>query len=409
MNSVANERVPAWKKLGLKLKNQDQNEPQKRRFDEISKDEGVRDSLSSNTKKLKSVSFTDDSKKLDGTVTERMVKSYLTENTGENGFTKKEASKFKTNTQSNKKNQRSKKLSKPTGESSEDSSQPLCIQYLQAFHTDKKNWKFNKNTQTYILRHLFDMTILPPSVEEPIQGYIEGLQGTAARKRVFESAQEVLDKLSEDAQFQDTLKEKNYTEQESEAALKRHLFNEKMHLLEEEDVKDSKTRDFHIKRTMMQRAKYIVRWMNGINASEVMDTTQVNENNSSQANRLLSSYHPSSEKAAEGPVRKRVRLRKVRTGNPDDDVSSVSSISSDDTEVKSGSNKSEDSESSTESDSSESSASSDESESSTDSSARSSSSTDSDDDDDDDSTGSGSSDSSSTGSESESDTGHQPM
>src|ERR1700753_2898004 len=103
-------RVPAWKKLGLQLKN-NTIESNKRSFDqsfgEPVENKQVNDfsqsvstvnvdvSAERATKNRKSVSFSQDTKKEDGNQIERLVSTYIAENTGgDEGFSSIEASRF---------------------------------------------------------------------------------------------------------------------------------------------------------------------------------------------------------------------------------------------------------------------------------------------------------------------------
>jgi len=103
-------RVPAWKKLGLRLKKEDAPLTKKRTFDESldhpdkqsSLDNGLRatheTSLDNalNPKKRKSVSFADDTKDEDGDANDILMKSFLFKNTGPDGFTAEEALTYET-------------------------------------------------------------------------------------------------------------------------------------------------------------------------------------------------------------------------------------------------------------------------------------------------------------------------
>src|ERR1700712_5113141 len=94
-------RVPAWKRLGLQLKNQNALESKKRTFDdtfsheksdvkkelnEASQDIRTVVSGAGSPKKRKSVAFSHDTKQDDGNDTEHQLTKFITENTGgENG------------------------------------------------------------------------------------------------------------------------------------------------------------------------------------------------------------------------------------------------------------------------------------------------------------------------------------
>jgi len=45
-------------------------------------------------------------------------------------------------------------------------------------------WKFNKNTQSWLIKHMYDCDVIPKGTFTLLVGYIEGLKGEAIRKRV---------------------------------------------------------------------------------------------------------------------------------------------------------------------------------------------------------------------------------
>ncbi|KAG8625301.1 hypothetical protein KVT40_007052 [Elsinoe batatas] len=69
------------------------------------------------------------------------------------------------------------------------------VQYLEQFHTDRANWKFNKSKQNDILKNLWNVYRIPPSYNDALVTYINGLQGQAARKRISDEAKARLYKI----------------------------------------------------------------------------------------------------------------------------------------------------------------------------------------------------------------------
>lgn len=61
------------------------------------------------------------------------------------------------------------------------------LAYLRQYHEDRGSWKFNKNHQTYLLKHAFNTDIIPIDYSELLYVYIIGLQG-GVRKRVRDEA-----------------------------------------------------------------------------------------------------------------------------------------------------------------------------------------------------------------------------
>ncbi|KAI7345587.1 hypothetical protein KC354_g14658 [Hortaea werneckii] len=71
------------------------------------------------------------------------------------------------------------------------------VEYILQFYNDKANWKFNKNKQTELLKHLFNPWRIPAQYDDALVAYIEGLQGARAQQRVIEDAEVVLKALLE--------------------------------------------------------------------------------------------------------------------------------------------------------------------------------------------------------------------
>lgn len=96
-----------------------------------------------------------------------------------------------------KKQKKEKKGSNAKSASASDPSEtPAYIDYLEQFHTDKSNWKFNKAKQNDVLKHALDINLIPPQHTEALVSYLSGLQGVAAAKRLFDSAAEVLKEIA---------------------------------------------------------------------------------------------------------------------------------------------------------------------------------------------------------------------
>lgn len=72
-----------------------------------------------------------------------------------------------------------------------------CVAYLQQYANNRASWKFKKSSQNDLLRHIWDVSVLPTSLNDIIVEYIRGLQGEGPRKRLYQGATEILDKLVE--------------------------------------------------------------------------------------------------------------------------------------------------------------------------------------------------------------------
>ena len=62
------------------------------------------------------------------------------------------------------------------------------LEYLTLYHSSRATWKFNKAKQTYLLKNLLDVSRIPPSYDEGLASYLAGLQGASARGRIRDAA-----------------------------------------------------------------------------------------------------------------------------------------------------------------------------------------------------------------------------
>ncbi|CAK7896175.1 hypothetical protein CAAN1_03S02322 [[Candida] anglica] len=62
------------------------------------------------------------------------------------------------------------------------------LAYLRQYHTDKDNWKFSKQKQNWILKNIRG---IPQDYEVALSAYLEGLQGNS-RQRIVEELQKVV-------------------------------------------------------------------------------------------------------------------------------------------------------------------------------------------------------------------------
>ncbi|KFY66092.1 hypothetical protein V496_02184 [Pseudogymnoascus sp. VKM F-4515 (FW-2607)] len=68
-----------------------------------------------------------------------------------------------------------------------------ALTYLTQFHSDKVNWKFNKINQIAVLKNAFDTDLIPTEYNQPLYEYITGLKGVA-RVHLRDRALEIRDK-----------------------------------------------------------------------------------------------------------------------------------------------------------------------------------------------------------------------
>lgn len=66
---------------------------------------------------------------------------------------------------------------------------PDYVRYLEQYHNDRPSWKFNKSKQNDLLKNIWNTYRVPPSCNEALVEYLDGLQGAAARQRLRQAAQ----------------------------------------------------------------------------------------------------------------------------------------------------------------------------------------------------------------------------
>jgi len=171
--------------------------------------------LATPPRKRKSVAFTPETKLEDGDSTKQLFYAWVAEQIAKDSsfnpqWLGKAFQSFETrsisepDTAEKVKKPKSKKKEKstqntekqpvpPTSSAEHETPTHPAVTYLQQYHTSRPSWKFNKAKQTYILKHLFDIAALPPSLDPALTAYIEGLQGADARTRVKQAAEHIRD------------------------------------------------------------------------------------------------------------------------------------------------------------------------------------------------------------------------
>lgn len=225
-----------------------------------------------------------------------------------------------------------------------------AVTYLQKYHTSRSSWKFNKARQTYILKHLFDITKLPSSLDPALTAYIEGLQGADARARVKKAAEDVRDgdekakEAVEKEDMEDPVRRQEYYDN----ALKHYKAQLKGKAEEQQDLAKELDPEWQLKFLKRKRAERIL-WSMGdtLNARDDAAPLQRGALPSVDGSGADGgSYNTDQLKKNDGTARRR---RKRRTGVPDDDDSSSSGSSSSSEESSSAEGTSSDSDTSSES------------------------------------------------------------
>lgn len=359
---TASQRVPAWKRLGLKLKGptaapepapggtpavghpsstQHKSHSNKRKLDappgsepslDIKKPRREADDGNAEPKKkTKSVSFGDTPTKNGNPPTT-------------NGDTTKQPSKQK-QPQQPKKSKGPAKKQKPAP--------PLdlatALQYLQQWKTSRDSWKFNKNQQSALIKHAFDSDGIPAADIGAFYEYIRDLKGFV-RTRLRETAMEIrtkddADRASafpagtSDVEAKQISYEKllNDLLRTSQGGQKRKGYNEVEYVASAEDP------DIVIRRLVKRmRAEMII--------DELSDGEQTDDSRTTQSSETIVTSDTNTARGSGTDKRLRLndgtgkRRRKLRV-NMDDSSSSESESESDsDTSSDSSSDESDDDE-----------------------------------------------------------------
>lgn len=158
-------------------------------------------------KRKKSVTFTPDTKEIDGDSHQHLLNEWANEQNGSDGeFSKQEASEYlpavKPNsevakpTESSKRNKsktsKSKKVGKQRVDDSPHDQKPPFLDYVVLYQINRSAWKFNKGQQNKLLKSVFDVSRIPESYDYAVIPYLSGLQGESICGRLREEATQIL-------------------------------------------------------------------------------------------------------------------------------------------------------------------------------------------------------------------------
>jgi hypothetical protein len=366
--------IPAWKRLGLKLKSQAASEPvsessvpieslKRKRKATITKGPAKKTKktslsltapLSPVLSGKKSVTFTPETKVDDGDSIRQLFNSWIAEQKSQDpsfqlqnsqpAFGTPEPSKVveQLDTTLDEKERRAKRVKRPKQgrDNKPNSKNPKKIvrptipsssrpylQYLRQYHESRDTWKFNKNHQSHLLKHVFDIDIIPSDHAHLIYPYVRGLQGgVRARLRDAALAVKVKDQEEGVAGFPKDMANADKKQREYDAAMKEYVatmtaVNASANMGYEEGVllglSDAAMAKRVAKRT---RAEQILAELGTPGDGSRLTDKDMNGDNDSQ--KRLRTNDGSSQKVA--------RKRKQRTVTVDDETSSSDSDDSDD-------------------------------------------------------------------------------
>ncbi|CZR60461.1 related to SRP40 Suppressor of mutant AC40 of RNA polymerase I and III [Phialocephala subalpina] len=268
--------IPAWKRLGLKLKSaQDSsalagelsiepNTSKRKRPDTTADDTPAKKSRRSanllrqsesqvpvtpQLTRKKSVTFTPETKAEDGDSIKQLFNSWVAEQKSTDlsfqfsnsapVFKTPEAPRVEEEVDPNldEKERRVKRVKQPKPEKPQKSKQPKkpakvtkppvpssrpFLAYLKEYCESRNTWKFNKNHQNHLLRNAFDLEVIPSDHTHHLFEYVRGLQG-GVRTRLRDTALAIKVKDQEDgtAVIESTMAERQ--QRDYDLAMKEHV------------------------------------------------------------------------------------------------------------------------------------------------------------------------------------------
>ncbi|CAL5872460.1 uncharacterized protein PFLUO_LOCUS6724 [Penicillium psychrofluorescens] len=66
------------------------------------------------------------------------------------------------------------------------------LSYLSRYHADRASWKFQKNRETHLFKHLYSLEHVPVQYNAALLAYLQGLKGLSAKARLSYGAEEVI-------------------------------------------------------------------------------------------------------------------------------------------------------------------------------------------------------------------------
>ncbi|KIW43339.1 uncharacterized protein PV06_04451 [Exophiala oligosperma] len=212
--------VPAWKKLGLKLKHsQESSEPPiKMNGNGVGSLEHAQESLLEQPRKKRKFSpIREESTKSESTngAIQSSFKSPKPQNkklkkkvsfsldappdlvTSTSSPSQKIADVEKSPATKQKKEKRPRKDSSRARQASAPRINP-ALEYLSQYHTSRPTWKFNKTREIWILKHALSEEDVPRDYDVALARYLHGLKGIGARERLENTCLETLRARSDD-------------------------------------------------------------------------------------------------------------------------------------------------------------------------------------------------------------------
>lgn len=230
-----------------------------------------------------------------------------------------------------------KKSQRVTEASSNEKKDPVpYLLYLDRYHKSRESWKFNKATQTDVLKNALNVFRIPSEYSTALREYITGLKGAAARDRLSEAAKTTLKELDdpepaeEKGEDEDTPMDGSADRQAAhDSALRTRLKKEKKRRRDEADEK--------LRALKRRRAEEILQAV----AAGAPATPRASFAITQPSNRVMKNQRIVFQDEEASAPQPRARKRKRRANFSDDESSSSSS--SDDESIPSPANSDDDS------------------------------------------------------------------
>ena len=226
---------------------------------------------------------------------------------------------------------------------------PAALNYLNTFTASPSEWKFSKNHQNYLIKHLFDLDKIPSSYDPEIYKYLLGLKGASSRQRIRSTALQVrrdnemwLSDILNTELAGDEKAQRRRREAYEEAWKKEKGRLEDLEHEREEDHREGKKwklegkqyTDWEKKVFERKRAEAVLWSVGEIDTVDLSSETQGSADSGSSRAGATADPQVNGTRPAHGQVKgKRRRKRKRRTTGVPDDSSSSSEPNSDEEKV----------------------------------------------------------------------------
>lgn len=165
----------------------------KRRHAEGNNEQKDKDS-ESHKKKKKRVSFGPDTKENDGSESDSDALDSMEVSTTDGADADIEDKEADKALEEMKKRKREKKKQRKTNTASTQGQihETPILSYLSHYHRARETWKFQKNRETNLFKHLYSLEHVPARYNTSLLVYIQGLKGDAAKQRMSDAARDVI-------------------------------------------------------------------------------------------------------------------------------------------------------------------------------------------------------------------------